>query len=323
MQKHENFRTHQDIMTIYTIMMNLPIFQNNYSYDQCWTLAKNLKYLRCEAKRVLTLRNRNPILVYFIYSGTVNVVVELESNQMFTNPKRIITLTRGACIGHKAKTPLCICATDCEFLTIEKCIYIKEGIHAVQTQEMEDRFDFFRNWPPLDNWSDNAIYDLAALSYTDSYASGTMILQDTKDEASDLVWFVLDGKMEVVKVASNAMCLWSWLQSKSPNVPSQAETKSTMAKLLDCTLKKIVTKEESGRGICKEANLESSGMHTSSLRSVTNYLLDNKPTESIKGQERIKRPIYLKMRNLTAGECYGLDKMNGFLDPANKTTDRF
>lgn len=316
MHKQSNLRTHQEIMTLYSMMMNLPVFQNNYSHKLRWALAKNLKHYQCEAKRVLTAENRNPIRVYFIYSGMVNVIVDSEDTK---SEKRTITLTRGSCIGHTKKTLQCVCATDCEFLSIDKSVYIKEGIHAVESRKLEQRFNFFRHWPPLENWSDNAIYDIANISYTDSYPSGTMILQDKKDEELDILWFVLSGKIDVVKVMS---------QKAYENRKNQSDIlieKTERSEMLKNSITKKITNSIREKSKCT----------LKSLRVPSNYKMKTTVSDTkdlkkctVSDCYGVKQPIYLRMRTLTQGECYGLDnieddKIMFRLSDEPRSTNRF
>ena len=317
MLKNENLRTHEDIMAIYLLMMDFPVFQNNYSHNLMWALAKNLKYFKCEAKRVLTAKNRNPIRVYFIYSGTVSVMVESEDT--VGSVKRTISLSRGSCIGHTAKSSHCICTTDCEFLTIDKSVYISEGIHAVESKKMEERFDFFRNWPPLEDWSDNAIYDVASLSYTDSYPSGTLILEDRLDSEFDLMWFVLSGKIDVVKVVSQQSFKLAVENNKGKNSFKMGK-RGNLSRLIDVTLKNVKPKKRKNFTKCQKNDKNPPSIYT--FHYMSSHLLDKSTSENLAVKKDLDTPIYLRMRTLCQGECYGLDNIEDERIKLTLTDDR-
>ena len=114
--------------------------------------------------------------------------------------KQFIALERGSFIGHNAKSSYCECATACEFLTLDRELYIKEGIYENESKEFEERFNFFRNWSLLENWSDNAVYDIANVSFTNNYSRGTLVMRDREETKKNLLWFVLSGEVDVFKV---------------------------------------------------------------------------------------------------------------------------
>ena len=321
MLKNENLRTQEDIMAIYWLMMDLPVFQNNYSHELRMALAKNLKYFKCESKRVLTARNRNPIRVYFIFSGIVSVVVDSEDS--IGSIKKTISLGRGSCIGHTLKSSHCVCLTDCEFLTTDKSVYMREKIHEVEKKKLEERFHFFRNWPPLEDWSDNAIYDIASLSYTDHYPSGTLILQDKFDEELDLIWFILRGKIDVVKVA-NIEEFKKTIEKKNNNLE---EVKQKFSKFLEPSVKTTIQNKNLLKGKCKENIIDTELATQESFYKLPRDFLDKK--HSVVSYVEIQnKPIYLRMRTLCQGECYGLDniadeKLKLSLPDDRKSTKRF
>ncbi|ESN98065.1 hypothetical protein HELRODRAFT_177299 [Helobdella robusta] len=322
MQKPMALRTHKDIMTIYAIMMDLPIFQN-YSTKLRWSIARHVKYFKCEPKRVLTLENRHPIRVYFIYSGIVNVVFKEEEGSNLIGTKKKLSLKRGACIGHTGKTRLCVCATNCEFLAIYKTTYIKEGIDAVQVREAEDRFEFFRKWSPIDSWSDNAVYDLANISYTEGYPSGSFILHNVLEKDSDVVLFVLQGKLDVVKVTSNKKCHDI---EKNKSLPKTLGAASR--KFLDPILKQVNPKNANDVNLCnpfiknsRQTTKFSSDKY--SLSSLVSEVADVRLTNIQDSGTVLITPIYVGIRTLYEGECYGLERIQEEKDSRKRIKNQF
>ncbi|ESN98066.1 hypothetical protein HELRODRAFT_177300 [Helobdella robusta] len=303
MAKNEHSRSWEDIMAIYSVMLNLPIFQMKYSRKMCWKLAKYFRYFKCEMRRIMTLSNRNPIRVYFIYSGEVNVLFHADENEDFTTTshKKAIKLTRGACIGHMARTQLCVCATDCEFFTIDKVTFVEKGLYAVLEQEFEEKFEFFRKWLPISDWSDNAVYDLASVSFIDNYPTGSLILQDIAEKDSDLIWFVVKGIVDIVKVTTYKACE-ILIHGKEEDNPAKIK-KQKLAQFSNTILKKIIPKP-----LIQPADCPEKTAHFIAKRLTHPATKFEKSTEKL--MKKSTKPVYLKIQSLVRGECYGLGKVD-------------
>lgn len=296
MNKVAQARSQNDIMLVYSVMMDLPIFGLKYTPEMCWKMAKYIRYTKCEKKKILTKHSRRPILVYFLYSGQVNVVYSNENEA--TAKAKTIALKPGACLGYSKKTRFSVCATDCEFLTIDREIFESEGFVEAAKREQEDKFNFFRDWMPISDWSDSACYDLAKSSYIDNYPGDRLILYNRRENFSDLVYFVVRGSVDVIKVTSFDRCRERPLkmsESCAMRMKAAIESKFKVSGSVGANLMRSSIE-------CERENISVSTKERAESELIDAVTLANP-------SEYDGRPLYIKIRSLEEGDCYGLGKL--------------
>ena len=297
MNKVAHARSQNDIMLVYSVMMDLPIFNLKYTAEVCWKMAKYIRYTKCERKKILTKHSRRPILVYFLYSGQVNVVYSTDNEA--TVKAKTIALKPGACLGYAKKTRFSVCATDCEFLTIDREVFESEGFIAAAKREEEDKFNFFRNWMPISDWSDNACYDLAKSSYIDNYPGDRLILYNRRENLSDLVYFVARGSVDVIKVTSFDQC-----RDKPVKV-----SESCAMRMKAALESKFRTSGSTGVNLMRSSiECERENISISIKDKVESELVDAVTLPNASEYEG--KPLYIKIRSLEEGDCYGLGKLD-------------
>ncbi|KAK2141753.1 hypothetical protein LSH36_1048g00007 [Paralvinella palmiformis] len=202
MEKTPNRRTEQETLAISHLMRNLPSFRN-YTQDMQLEMSRIVRYQKCEKGRVVLRKGHIGYSVYFIYSGSVSVVLDAEGEEMYVRKPKVI-LRKGACFGEIAllrdarRNATIVCAEECEFLVIDKDDFIESGLHLMVEEELNNRFTFFRNWPPFEEVSDDVIHHMASISRTEYFNYNKVVINDSR--RNENIWFVVEGSCDVLRL---------------------------------------------------------------------------------------------------------------------------
>lgn len=89
--------TYDVLQTIARCMRNLPSFRK-YTTEMQLLMSRIVRYMRCGKRRVVLRKGHDGYSVYFIFTGSVSVVMDSEGDSVFIKPE-VVILRRGACFG--------------------------------------------------------------------------------------------------------------------------------------------------------------------------------------------------------------------------------
>ncbi|KAI0233993.1 Cyclic nucleotide-binding domain-containing protein 2 [Lamellibrachia satsuma] len=208
MEKNPDERTEHDLELIGREVWKIPSFRK-YSSRLQRMMCRIVRYMKCGKRRVVLRKGHIGYNVYYIYSGSVNVLLEKDDTGIFVKPE-VVVLKKGACFGEIAllentrRNATIVCAEPTEFIVIDKEDYVKNGLSDQMKEETRMRFEFFRNWKPLAQWSDTAIHALSYISRTEDFVYNRVIVADS--QRNEWLWFIAKGNGELLRFIDLEKC---------------------------------------------------------------------------------------------------------------------
>ena len=287
-------RNEVDLRAVYSALSEFPVFNRCFSVSERLSLCKYMQYMKKDEKSIITHFNRTPINIYFLFSGEINVFDRGQENNVVFESQKRLSLRKGAYFSNKKKTELCVCSEECELFYIEKKIFNRLGLNRVFEVENEKMFNFFRSWPPLCDWSDNAIYDLVEVSIFNQASNRSLLLKDHEEDKSKVLWFVMEGTIDVVKITGLEPCLKLLRKTYLPSIVNH----NTDGIFIKSNYNRMYPLKECGKWTSRPAS--------NNLKSIFE---PSNETETAFSSLRTFTPIFLRVHQLQANESYGLGKL--------------
>ena len=82
-----------------------------------------------------------------------------------------------------------VCTEDTEFLVVDKDLFIDNGLNVQMQEEVQARYDVFKHWPLLADWSDDHIRELGYASRMEDFHYNKVIVKDSAK--NDWLWFIV------------------------------------------------------------------------------------------------------------------------------------
>ncbi|ELT99853.1 hypothetical protein CAPTEDRAFT_133833 [Capitella teleta] len=194
LEKPATQRSAEDLYAISSMMREMPSFRK-YTRDMQTMLCRIVRYMKCGRRRVVLRKGHIGYSVYFIFSGSVNVVLDRDEQNVFAK-ERILTLKKGACFGEVAlmqntrRNATIVCADATEFLVVDKEDFLENGLDKQMQEEFIVRYKFFKSWFPVHHWTDDEIRNLSSICRTEEFHHNRLVAKDTTK--NDWLCFVIE-----------------------------------------------------------------------------------------------------------------------------------
>ncbi|CAH1774814.1 unnamed protein product [Owenia fusiformis] len=203
-------RTEKDIEVICRLMRGLVSFRK-YTPPMQKLLSKIIRYTKFGRRRVVVRKGHRGESLYFIFSGSVSVVLDKDEESVFVK-QEVITLTKGSCFGEIAliegrnatRQATVVCSSEAEFLVVDKYDFDTNGLKEHSVSEQNFRLDVFREHALLKKWSEENLYKLSRVSRNEEFVHGRVVVEDSRKNA--FLWMVTQGVCNVLRVVNLSNC---------------------------------------------------------------------------------------------------------------------
>ena len=205
-EKDPSQRSEKMIQELRKIMLTMDCFRAYAPHIQS-LMCKRLRYSRYERRRLIVRKGHVATSLYFIFSGSVGVAMDVEGTSVFTDPEPII-LRKGTVFGEmgliKNQNRNCsiVCMEPTEFLSIDKDDFIDldlfEIYKKVENSEIQDRFKYFRANSMFKTCTDEQLNLLSQTCKNQWFLHNQVIVKDTNK--TDTVNFVKSGRVAVIRL---------------------------------------------------------------------------------------------------------------------------
>ncbi|OAF66611.1 hypothetical protein A3Q56_05669 [Intoshia linei] len=277
-------RTESDIFAIHSVLIDLQSYRK-YKKDMQKMFCKVVRYERIGRRRVILRKGHIGYNLYFVYSGIVSVLMDKDNDSVFVK-QNVVSLKRGACFGEIAlientrRTATVICSHDTELFVIDKEDFHENHLDIKWQEEFDFRFNFFKKWEPLKEWSENKIRSLTYVSRIQEYQYNQAIVENNKD--NEWIWFVVKGSCDVLTTLD--ICE----NDAQPMNPSYENS-------IMVYQKKILKDNKKDK-------------HECNVKPIRTDLMGKIKNKNQK-EDRKACTLFVKIKTLRDGECFGLENM--------------
>jgi len=198
-------RTPEQLHNIVSIMRQLKDFRK-YSKKMQLLLAKIARYECFGRRRVVIRKGHFGVCFYFVFSGSVGVVIDTDEDKAFDKDGRSLVnvMRKGDSFGEVALVQKCrrsataVCMEYTEFLVIDKDQFYELGIDKFAEEEMMFRFNFMKSLDIFSTWKDDDLIELASGGRNMEYLCDKVIEEDSTK--SEFIWIITKGHAHVLRL---------------------------------------------------------------------------------------------------------------------------